>query len=141
MNTLKGFVVSLQEQLGSNSDRKSWVNLFEYLLQKVGWEDHFEVNDACVKFNIVFQNSIESNIEWEHLNWFQENEFEPPIYHAFNNQSLEIDLAPKIEGYFVKDKGGSLYLLFCAQLKHLESFSGLKLLKFTHSSFSFPLPK
>ncbi len=48
-----------------------------------------------------------------------------------------MDFYPAIKGYYVKDEKNNHYMLLSIQQYNSEDFTGLKMLKYTQSSFSF----
>lgn len=151
MSTLENFLEDQISKTGYNQEEnfssqwivltkqgKNYLHTFNYLNQEIGGQSYLSLNGLCLSFNEKFTNQNEPVLSLEQKQWLEDNWFERVIEHQFSNEQLEMDFYPKIRGYYIKDKNDNHYMLLSLQKYASEQYTGLKLIQFTRSGFSFP---
>lgn len=100
------------------------------------------INETCHQFNnFIFENEELVSFS-EALNILKTMGFDQYIdtktLHTFNNENLEMDFYPVIEGNYLKDNQGDHYMLVAVQQNNSSTFYSPVLLMYAEPYFSFP---
>lgn len=99
------------------------------------------MNEDCLIYNeLVFRNEefgFDAALEYLKTEGFDEYINSRDLQN-FDNQILEMDFYPAIDGRFLKDNQGNFYMLIAVQKYDQEGFTSPLLFQFNQQSFYFP---